>query len=40
MTANVFKENIDRCIDSGMNSHLGKPISIEKLIATLKQYLL
>ena len=40
MTANVFKEDIDRCLDSGMNSHLGKPIDIEELITTLKHYLL
>ena len=40
MTANVFKEDIDRCIESGMNSHLGKPINIEELISTLKRYLL
>ena len=39
MTANVFKEDIDRCMESGMNSHLGKPINIDELIATLKQYL-
>ena len=40
MTANVFKEDIDRCIESGMNSHLGKPINIEELISVLKSYLL
>ena len=40
MTANVFKEDIERCMDSGMNSHLGKPINVEELIAALKQYLL
>ena len=39
MTANVFKEDIDRCIESGMNSHLGKPINLDELITTLKQYL-
>ena len=31
MTANVFKEDIDACIDSGMNDHLSKPID-EKII--------
>ena len=40
MTANVFKKDIDLCIESGMNSHLGKPISIEELMSTLKRYLL
>jgi len=39
MTANVFKEDIDRCHDSGMNDHLGKPIDFELLIEKLRQYL-
>ena len=29
MTANVFKEDVDKCIESGMNDHLAKPIDIE-----------
>ncbi len=40
MTANVFKEDIDRCLQSGMNGHLGKPIDMEELMKTLKGYLL
>ena len=40
MTANVFREDIEKCLESGMNDHLGKPINIEELIAKLKQYLL
>ena len=40
MTANVFREDIDRCIANGMNSHLGKPIVIDEMMATLKHYLL
>ena len=40
MTANVFKEDIDRCIESGMNAHVGKPFDIDILISILKQYLL
>jgi len=39
MTANAFKEDIDRCLESGMNDHLGKPIDkkvvIEKICASL-----
>ncbi len=26
MTANAFKENIDKCIESGMNNHIAEPI--------------
>ena len=37
MTANAFKEDVDRCIESGMNDHLAKPIDekavIEKIIS-------
>ena len=40
MTANVFKEDIESCIASGMNDHLGKPIDSDELLATLRRYLL
>ncbi|MDR0937570.1 MAG: response regulator [Oscillospiraceae bacterium] len=39
MTANVFREDIDRCIEAGMNGHLGKPIAPEELFKTLGNYL-
>jgi signal transduction histidine kinase/CheY-like chemotaxis protein len=39
MTANVFKEDIERCLDAGMNDHLGKPIEIEEVLRKLKMYL-
>ncbi|MDR0248291.1 MAG: response regulator [Oscillospiraceae bacterium] len=39
MTANVFKEDIDRCIESGMNGHIGKPIDSALLLDTLRKYL-
>lgn len=31
MTANVFKEDRDKCLKAGMNDHLGKPLEIEKV---------
>ena len=40
MTANVFMEDIDKCIDCGMNDHLGKPINYEKMISLLCEYLI
>ena len=39
MTANVFKEDIERCIEAGMNDHLGKPIVLEEVLARLSHYL-
>ena len=31
MTANAFAEDVQRCLDSGMNAHLAKPLDIEKV---------
>jgi CheY-like chemotaxis protein/two-component sensor histidine kinase len=39
LTANVFQEDIRRCLDSGMNSHIGKPISLASVTAKLREYL-
>jgi CheY-like chemotaxis protein len=39
MTANVFREDIERCHISGMNDHIGKPIDPDELIAKLRLYL-
>lgn len=39
MTANVFKEDIERCTEVGMNGHLGKPIVLEEVLAALRTYL-
>ncbi len=40
MTANVFKEDIEKCLAAGMNGHLGKPLDIDEVIDVLKKYLL
>ena len=39
MTANVFKEDIEQCLDAGMNGHLGKPIVLQEVVAVLSDYL-
>jgi CheY-like chemotaxis protein len=39
MTANVFREDIEKCLAAGMNDHLGKPIDIADLTEKLKTYL-
>ncbi|MDR1204424.1 MAG: bacteriohemerythrin [Peptococcaceae bacterium] len=39
MTANVFREDIEKCLASGMNDHVGKPLDINEVIAKLHEYL-
>jgi CheY-like chemotaxis protein len=39
MTANVFREDVERCFACGMNSHIGKPIEITEVIARLHEFL-
>ena len=40
MTANVFKEDVEHCLEAGMNGHVGKPLNIEEVQETLRRYLL
>ncbi|MDR2758920.1 MAG: response regulator [Spirochaetaceae bacterium] len=40
MTANVFREDIEKCFAAGMNDHLGKPIDTDELLSKLKKHLL
>jgi PAS domain S-box-containing protein len=39
MTANVFKEDVERCLAAGMNGHVGKPLNFDDVIALLQKYL-
>ena len=39
MTANVFREDVEKCLDSGMNGHVGKPINFDELSGWLRQCL-
>ena len=38
MTANAFAEDVQRCLDSGMNAHLAKPLDIEKVKKTICEH--
>ncbi|MDR2901104.1 MAG: response regulator [Treponema sp.] len=38
MTANAFKEDIDKCLACGMNDHLAKPIDPVEVIRKIAQY--
>jgi signal transduction histidine kinase len=39
MTANVFKEDIEKCLAVGMNNHISKPIDIMIILKMLNKYL-
>ncbi len=39
MTANVFKEDIEKCLAAGMDDHTGKPLELIDVIGKLKKYL-
>ena len=39
MTANAFTEDIMNAVQSGMNTHLAKPIDIKALSGVLSKYL-
>ncbi len=39
MTADAFSEDIQRCLECGMNDHLAKPIDIQAVVRKLKKYL-
>ena len=40
MTANVFREDVEKCLEAGMNGHLGKPLDIDDVLNKLRTYLL
>ncbi len=39
MTANVFREDIEKCLAVGMNGHVGKPLDFAELSAVLRAHL-
>ena len=38
MTANVFADDVRACLDSGMNSHVGKPLDMKVLMREILKY--
>ena len=39
MTADAFSEDIKKCLDSGMNAHVAKPIDVDEVAHLLKKYM-
>lgn len=39
MTANVFTEDIEKCLACGMNGHIGKPVELSSMLQTLRKYI-
>ncbi len=39
MTANVFREDIEKCLAAGMNDHVGKPLDMGEVMERLRKYL-
>ena len=38
MTANVFRQDVEKCLEAGMNCHVGKPLNIDEVIDKLRTY--
>ena len=38
MTANVFKEDVDKCVAAGMNDHIGKPLDMVDVMKKIRKY--
>jgi CheY-like chemotaxis protein len=39
MTANVFREDVEKCMAAGMNGHVGKPLNFDEVLEKLHGYL-
>jgi signal transduction histidine kinase/CheY-like chemotaxis protein len=39
MTANVFREDVEKCLAAGMNAHVGKPLDFNEVLERLREYL-
>ena len=39
MTANVFREDVEKCLKAGMNDHVGKPLDFDEVLQKLRVHL-
>jgi len=40
LTANAFREDVVKCLEAGMNGHLGKPLDFDAVLNKLRTYLM
>ena len=40
MTADAFSEDIQQCLECGMNAHTAKPINLDEVLSLLKKHIL
>jgi signal transduction histidine kinase len=40
MTAHVFREDIEKCLEAGMNNHVSKPLEFAELVEKMRHYML
>ena len=38
MSANVFREDIEECMEAGMSGHIGKPLDFKEIMEILRKY--
>ena len=39
MTADAFSEDVQRCLDAGMNAHIAKPIDVREVLRLLEKFI-
>jgi len=39
MTANVFRDDVERCLEAGMDNHIGKPVDFHEVVEKLRAYM-
>lgn len=37
MTADAFAEDVQNCLNAGMDAHLAKPVDVEKVLTTIRR---
>jgi CheY-like chemotaxis protein len=38
MTANAFRENVERCFEASMQDHISKPLNTQEIMDILRRY--